>query len=84
MSLFPFLRSHPPALPDDELRLLRDLPLYTDNDPVVRAVEQEDEATCRRLERRGLVKVHRWKDDPIATRPTLYAGRLPASTLRST
>jgi hypothetical protein len=22
------------------------------------------------------VKVHRWKDDPIAHRPTMYAGRL--------
>jgi hypothetical protein len=70
--LFPEAPSFPPALPGDELRLLASLPAYD----TVQEISVEDEAACRRLERRGLVKVHRWKDDPIAIRPTLYAGRL--------
>ena len=62
-------------LPQDELRLLVRLPIYGPQ-KTMQAIEQDDEATCRRLEKRSLVKVHRWKDDPIASRPTLYAGRL--------
>ena len=73
--LFSGLPSFPPALPDDELALLARLPLYG-SDQRVTAVAVEDEAACRRLEKRGLVKVHRWKEDPISIRPTMFAGRL--------
>ena len=72
-SLFDTLPSDPAPLPRDEAAMLADLPTYPDT----QAVAQEDEACCRRLQRRGLVNVHREKDDPIAIRPTLYAGRLP-------
>lgn len=76
--LFERLPEFPPALPDDELRLLATLPDYD----TVREIEPDEEAACRRLEKRGLVKVHRWKDDPIAIRPTMHAGRLPAARPR--
>jgi hypothetical protein len=72
--LFPDSPRHPPSLPDDELRLLATLPRYD----TVREIEEGERAACRRLASRGLVKIHHWKDDPIATRPTLYAGRLYA------
>jgi hypothetical protein len=71
--LFSTLPDDPAPLPDDEAALLAALPVY----PTTTAVQQESEACCRRLERRGLVKVHREKDDPIAIRPTFYVGRLP-------
>lgn len=73
--LFENLPQFPPALPDDELRLLAKLPDYSDRQSVT-AVNEDEEAACRRLEKRGLIKVHRWKDDPVAYRPTLYAGKL--------
>lgn len=63
-------------LPADEAALLARLPIYG-ADQCVEEIGPEDEAPCRRLERRGLVKVHRWKLDPIAIRPTMHAGRLP-------
>lgn len=75
MTLFDAPPQFPPALPDDELRLLASLPDYD----TVRELAPEEAAAARRLERRGLVKLHRWKDDPIAIRPILYAGRLPTS-----
>lgn len=68
--LFGALADDPAPLPCDEAALLADLPIYPDTQRV------EDEACCRRLERRGLVKVHREKDDPVAMRPTFYAGRI--------
>ena len=71
--LFIGLPDDPAPLPRDEAALLADLPIY----PMTQAVDQRDEATCRRLERRRLVRVHREKDDPIAIRPTFYVGRLP-------
>ena len=79
-SLFDTLPLFPPPIPDDELRLLARLPDYSDRQSVT-AVDREEEAACRRLERRGLVKVHRWKDDDLAMRPTLYAGRLHRTAL---
>lgn len=73
--LFDDLPKFPPALPDDELRLLAKLPDYEDEQRVT-AVYEDDEKACRSLEKRGLIKVHRWKDDTLACRPTLYAGKL--------
>jgi hypothetical protein len=70
--LFPSLPDDPAPLAHDEASLLADLPIWD----TVQAVPDDKEAICRRLEKRGLVKVHRWKDDPIAIRPTMYAGRL--------
>ena len=75
-SLFGEMPDHPAPLPRDEVTLLASLPLYG-ADQCVREVALDEEAACRRLEKRGLVKVHRWKDDPIAVRRTMYAGRLP-------
>lgn len=77
--LFDGLPEYPPALPDDELELLRDLPDWD----TVQEVPQGLEAAARRLAARGLVKTCRWRDDPISTHRTLYAGRLPAAALRS-
>jgi len=72
-SLFIVLPDDPAPLPRDEAGLLADLPIY----PCTQAIAQAMEACCRRLEARGLVKIHREKDDLIAMRPTFYAGRLP-------
>ncbi len=80
--LFSSLPQFPPALPDDELKLLAILPDYNERQSVT-AVDWEDEPACRRLEKRGLIKVHRWKDDDLAARPTLYAGRLHRLALSS-
>lgn len=82
LGLFANLPAFPVALSNDELRLLAALPEYEPNE-CVQEIGQEDEAACRSLERKGLVKVRRWKDDPIAIRRTLYAGKLPAASLRS-
>jgi hypothetical protein len=71
-SLFGDLPVFPAALPQDEMALLASLPTWD----TVEEVRQENEAAARRLEKRGLIKIHRWKDDPIAIRPTMYAGRL--------
>jgi hypothetical protein len=76
--LFEDLPEFPSALPGDELRLLAHLPEWD----TVEAIEPEDEAAARRLERRGLVRLHRWKDDPISIRPTLYGGKLSSAQLR--
>jgi len=62
-------------LDSEAAALLVSLPDYSDRQSV-QAIDQADEAACHRLERRGLVKVHRWKDDPISIRPTMYAGRV--------
>jgi hypothetical protein len=70
----------PVALPDDELRLLASLPDYGE-DKCVQEVAETDWGVARRLEKRGLLKIHRWKNDPIAIRPALYAGRLPAPAI---
>lgn len=76
--LFDNLPEFPPSLPSDELRLLASLPDFD----AVTEVFEEDHAACRRLERRGLVKVQREKMDPIATRPTWFAGKLNAGKRR--
>lgn len=54
----------------DEVELLRALPSY----PTTEAMGECCYPAARRLETKGLIKVHREKDDPIATRPTWYAG----------
>jgi hypothetical protein len=76
--LFGDLPAFPPALPDDELRLLAALPERDE----VQEIEQQDWATARRLQRRGLIKIHRWLDDPAGTFRTMYAERLPAAGIR--
>lgn len=58
------------TLPQDECAMLANLPAY----PTVEEVQIH--AVARRLERRGLIKIHRERDDPIAARQTWYAGRL--------
>lgn len=73
--LFNDLPSFTVPLGQDELRLLAELPDY-DSHQSVRAVSGKDELVARRLARRGLVKLHQWKDDPISIRATVYAGRL--------
>jgi hypothetical protein len=80
--LFPALPAFPAALPADELALLASLPEYGENE-CVQEIEPHEEAPCRRLEKRGLVKVHRWKDDPCAMSTTMYAGKLPEAGVRS-
>lgn len=73
MTLFPDLPDDPAPLPREEAALLARLPFWQ----TVEEIPEQDEAACRRLLKRGLVKIHRWKDDPIAIRPTMYAGRVP-------
>jgi len=70
-ALFGNLPEFPPAMPDDELKLLGRLPDW----PTIMEVEEDEHAPCRRLANKGLVKISRQKDDPIAMRPTWYAGR---------
>ena len=70
--LFDNLPKFPPALPDDELHLLSKLPQF----PTVTELREDQESACRRLERKGIVKVQREKMDPIAMRPTWFAGRV--------
>lgn len=77
MELFKNLPEFPPALPDDELRLLAWLPEW----PTTIDLDESDHAACRRLEKKGLVKVRRLKLDPIAVYPTWGAGKLPAILL---
>ena len=77
--LFDNLPEFPVALPNDELALLARLPEW----PTSTEVDDEEQAACRRLEKRGLVKLHRWKDDPMAIRRTWYAGKLPTAMPRA-
>lgn len=77
-SMFKELPEFALPLPQDELRLLASLPIYGASEAVAE-VDQADEAACQRLKRRGLVKVHRWKDDPIQVRPTMYAGKISST-----
>jgi len=81
--LFERLPQFPPSLTGEQLALLRSLPLYDPEHQSVRQVEDYEERIARQLERKSLIKVHRWKDDPLAIRPTMYAGRLPSADLRA-
>lgn len=78
-SLFDALPEFPPALPDDELRMLAALPHW----PATQELDCGDWPAARRLERRGLIKIERHKTDPIAISPTWFAGKLrpPAALL---
>jgi len=69
--LFDDLPQHEIPMPADEQALLAELP----DDGSVAYVPHYHEAACVRLQKRGLVVIHRWKDDPIAMRATMYAGR---------
>ena len=81
--LFERLPQFPPSLTGEQLAFLRSLPLYDAGRQSVRQVEDHEERIARKLEHKGLIKVHRWKDDPLAIRPTMYAGRLPSADLRA-
>lgn len=74
-SLFGDLAIFDCPLPQEELRLLSSLPFYGDS-ACVQEVDPADQPICRRLEKRGLVRIERQKNDPVAMRPTWYAGRL--------
>lgn len=73
--LFGNLPDDPAPLHPDDAALLASLPIY----PTVQEIDWDTqaEAACRRLEKRGHVKIHRWKTDSINIRPTMYVGRLP-------
>jgi hypothetical protein len=73
--LFANLPDDPAPLPPIDAALLASLPTY----PTVQEIgwDTQAEAACRRLEKRGYVKVHRWKTDTINIRPTMHVGRLP-------
>jgi hypothetical protein len=72
--LFGDLPDDPTPLDPDDAALLRGLPIY----PETQEIDGDmAEARCRRLERLGFVKIERHKNDPIAIRPTMYAGRAP-------
>lgn len=76
--LFDHLPAFPIALPDEELAMLRSLPEW----PTTVEVDPERNYLARRLERRGLIKIERYKTDPIALCPTWFAGKLPPAGLR--
>lgn len=75
-SLFGPLPTFPPSLPADELRLLRDLPDW----PTVQDVDDADMAPLRRLQRRGLVRVTRYRE-PDGTIYVVSAGKTLATAL---
>jgi len=81
MMLFDALPEYPAALPDDEMALLGKL--RGCEWPTNQEVDWQDRPAARRLERRGLIKIGRTKDDPVAIDPTWYAGKLPASSIRT-
>lgn len=61
----------PPALPDDELRLLAALPEWD----TCQELTQDEWPVARRLERKGLVKISRSQE-------MLFAGKLATASLR--
>lgn len=77
-NLFGDLPSFPVALPDDELRLLSQMPDWPSN----MEIDRDQYAACRRLEKRGLIKIERQKMDPVAIDPDWFAGKLPTSSVR--
>jgi hypothetical protein len=79
--LFDDLPVFPAALPDDELRLLADLEGC--EWPAQQEIDESRHGPARRLEDTGLVRISCQKDDPVATRPTWYAGRPPAASIRN-
>lgn len=76
--LFDHLPEFPPALPDDELRLLQELPDW----PTVQEIAPGDFPPARRLESKGLIKISRVKYDPCEIWPHWEGGKLPPSALR--
>lgn len=72
-TMFGDLPNHAAPLPPEDAALLVSLPEW----PTTTEVDQTDHPSCRRLERRGLLKVSREKMDPVAIQPTWFAGRLP-------
>ena len=73
--LFETLPSFAVPLPQAELQLLVTLPWYGEDERVAE-INPCDEPLARRLERRGLIKIQRQKMDPVAIRPTWFAGRI--------
>lgn len=80
MTLFDALPTFPVALPDDELSLLAKL--RGCDWPTNQEVDWDDHAAARRLEKRGLIRIGREKNDPVASYPTWYAGKLQDAALR--
>lgn len=77
--LFDKLPIFPPGLPDDELDLLAQLPVWPTTMEIFR---DSDQAIIRRLERRALVKVSRLLADPAGTLREWWVGKLPTARLR--
>lgn len=78
--LFNALPVFPVSLPADELAVLAKLSGC--DWPTNQEIKWQDHAAARRLEKRGLIKISRQKDDPVAIEPTWYAGKLPTSGMR--
>ena len=78
--LFEALPEFPVSLPDDELSLLARL--NGCDWPTNQEIDWRDYPAARRLEKRGLIKIARQKDDPVAHYPTWYAGRTGSSQIR--
>lgn len=77
--LFDRLPIFPPALPDADLDLLAQLPIWPTTMGIFR---DEDRTIVGRLERRGLVKVSRQLSDPCGTYREWWVGKLPEAGLR--
>lgn len=69
--LFEGLPVYPPALPDDELRLLASLPVWS----AQQELSVDEWQVARRLERKGLIKISQCEG-------MLAAGKLGTSSLR--
>ncbi len=70
--LFDHLPRFPPALPDDELDLLRRIPIW----PTYQLIDRDDDyQTARRLERKGLIKISR-------SEGLYWVGKLEQATVR--
>lgn len=80
-SLFLDLPAYPTALPNDELALLSKM--NGSDWPDQMEIDWDDRPAARRLEKRGLIKISRHKMDPVAIDPDWFAGKLPATAIRS-
>ncbi|MCW1985351.1 UNVERIFIED_ORG: muconolactone delta-isomerase [Sphingomonas sp. R1F5B] len=75
MALFDDLPRQDVPLTATEQAFLETLPVYAPN-CTIRALYPEEEAMARHLAKRGLVHLHRWRDDPSYSDATsLFAGR---------
>lgn len=70
-ALFQNLPAYPPALPDDELRLLASLPIWDTQ----QELDQRELPVARRLARKGLVKISQCQG-------VFAAGKLATASVR--